>query len=276
MGIIPTFSCNRSNMIKTLLVVCFAALSAADAEADALYGAYGYAGHLGYAGHYGYGVGHLGYAAPVHHVASYAAPVHHAIGYGVSNVANSVGIHGAAPAAVPAVHGAYAGAGRYVANSAGTVHVAKREAEADALYSTYGVGHLGYAGHLGYGVAHTGYAATPIHHGVTYTAPVHHAAAYAAPVYHAVGIHGVAPAAIPAVHGAYAGAGRYIANSAGTVHVAKREAEANPDAYYNAYGFGGYGLGHRVYSHGYGHHLGYSTLGFGRGFGYGHGYGYYG
>merc|ERR1719499_1514410 len=74
------------------------------------------------------------------------------------------------------------------------------------------------AGHLGYGVAHTGYAATPIHHGVTYTAPVHHAAAYAAPVHHAVGhgvtnvantvgIHGVAPAAIPAVHGAYAGAG---------------------------------------------------------------------
>merc|ERR1712228_785270 len=98
--------------------------------------------------------------------------------------------------------------GRYVANSAGTVHVAKREAEADAFYSTYGVGHLGYAGHLGYGVAHTGYAATPIHHGVTYTAPVHHAAAYA-------------------------GAGRYVANSAGTVHVAKREAEANPDAYYN-------------------------------------------
>merc|ERR1712083_1069464 len=63
------------------------------------------------------------------------------------------------------------------------------------------------AGHLGYGVAHTGYAATPIHHGVTYTAPFHHAAAFAAPVLHAVGIHGVAPAAIPAVHGAYAGAG---------------------------------------------------------------------
>merc|ERR1712083_359489 len=247
-------SCNRNNMIKTLLVVCFAALSADD-KADALYGAYGYAGHLGYAGHYGYGVGHMGYAAPVHHVAS--------------NVANSGGIHGAAPAAVPAVHGAYAGAGRYVANSAGTVHVAKREAEADAFYTTYGMGHLGHGGHLGYGVAHTGYAATPIHHGVTYTAPVHHAAAYAAPVHHAVGhgvtnvantvgIHGVAPAAIPAVHGA------------------KREAEANPDAYYNAYGFGGYGLGHRVYSHGYGHHLGYSTLGYGHGFGYGHGYGYYG
>merc|ERR1719310_1003360 len=100
-------------------------------------------------------------AAPVHHaVSSYAAPVvHHPVGYGVLNVASTVGIHGAAPAAIPAVAGAYAGAGRYVANSAGTVHVAKREAEADAYtlgYSSYGYRHgyrlysLGYAHHLGY------------------------------------------------------------------------------------------------------------------------------
>merc|ERR1719397_1061161 len=45
--------------------------------------------------------------------------------------ATSVNIAGLAPAAIPAVGGAYAGAGRYVANSAGVVHVAKREAEAD-------------------------------------------------------------------------------------------------------------------------------------------------
>merc|ERR1712133_174419 len=106
--------------------------------------------------------------------------------------------------------------------------------------------------------------------------PCHHGGHGVTNVANTVGIHGIAPAAIPAVHGAYAGAGRYVANSAGTVHVAKREAEATPDAYYNAYGYGGYGLGHRVYSHGYGHHLGYSTLGYGRGFGYGHGYGFYG
>merc|ERR1712106_200503 len=131
--------CQRNNMIKIALLVCSAALAAADA--DALYGAYGYGGHLGYgAGHLGYGVGHLGYAGLSHGVGrvAYAAPVHHAVGYGVSNVANTVGIHGAAPAAIPAVHGAYAGAGRYVATSAGVVHVAKREAEAepeaDALY----------------------------------------------------------------------------------------------------------------------------------------------
>merc|ERR1712098_253100 len=105
----------RDNMIRIALLACTAALAAA--EADALYGI---AGH-----HLGYGVGHVGYAAhhvaPVHH-AVHAVPVHH--GYGISNVANTVGIHG--------VHGAYAGAGRYVANSAGVVHVAKREAEADA------------------------------------------------------------------------------------------------------------------------------------------------
>merc|ERR1711975_167924 len=123
-----------------------------------------------------------------------------------------------------------AGAGRYVANSAGTVHVAKREAEAEpeALYGAYG-----YTG-LGYGV---GYAA-PVHSAVSYAAPVHHAVGYAAPnVANTVGIHGVAPAAVPAVHGAYAGAGRYVANSAGTVHVAKREAEAEPEALYGAYGY---------------------------------------
>merc|ERR1719348_2778479 len=79
--------------------------------------------------------------------------------------------------------------------------------------------------------------------------------------------YGVAPAAIPAVHGAYAGAGRYVANSGGVVHVAKREADA--DALYHSYG--GYGLGHSVYSlgHGYGH------LGYGHGYGLGYGtYGY--
>merc|ERR1711892_1509995 len=159
----------------------------------ALYGAYGYGGHLGYAG-LGYGAGHLGYATPIHH----------AVGYGVSNVANTVGIYGAAPAAIPAVHGGYAGAGRYVANSAGVVHIAKREAEADALYGAYGYGgHLGYAGNLAY--------ATPIHHAVGYGV-----SNFAT----TVGIHGAAPAAIPAVHGGYAGAGRYVANSAGVVHVA--------------------------------------------------------
>merc|ERR1712236_198821 len=157
-------------MIRNIVLLCSAALAAAEADADALYGAYGYGhlgygvSHLGYAGHLGYGVGHV----------AHAVPVHHAVGYGVSNVANTVGIHGVAPAAVPAVHGAYAGAGRYVANSAGTVHVAKREADAepkadaDALYGGYGysglyghgygLGHRTYS--LGYGLGYSG-----LHHG---------------------------------------------------------------------------------------------------------------
>merc|ERR1719369_978344 len=141
-------------MIKIAFVVCFAAYVAAEAEAEAdpalLYG--GYAG-LGY-----------GLAAPV------------ATGYGISNVANTVGIAGVAPAALPAVAGGYAGAGRYVANSAGVVHVAKREAEAEPeakadaglLYGGYGYGlglryaglgygGLGYAGY-GYGLGAYGYS----------------------------------------------------------------------------------------------------------------------
>merc|ERR1719209_701424 len=61
-------------------------------------------------------------------------------GYGVTNLANTVGITGAAPAAVPAVPGQYAGFGRYAANSAGVVHLAKRSAEAEpeAYYGYYG------------------------------------------------------------------------------------------------------------------------------------------
>merc|ERR1740137_399272 len=146
-------------MIKIAFVVCFAAFATAEAEADAgvLYGAYGYGAGLGYAGlGYGAGLGYAGLAAPI------------ATGYGVSNVANSVGIAGVAPAAIPAVAGGYAGAGRYVANSAGVVHVAKREAEAEPeaeadaglLYGAYGYAGLGYAGHgyAGYPYAGLGYA----------------------------------------------------------------------------------------------------------------------
>merc|ERR1719228_1460313 len=103
------------NMIKIAFVVCCAAFATAEAEADAglLHGGYGYGASLGYAG---LGYGH-GLAAPI------------STRYGVSNVANTVGIAGVAPAALPALAGGYAGAGRYVANSAGVVHVAKREAE---------------------------------------------------------------------------------------------------------------------------------------------------
>merc|ERR1719430_3079744 len=111
---------------------------------------------------------------------------------------------GAAPAAIPAVGGAYAGAGRYVANSAGVVHVAKREAEADPYV-------LGYGGYPGYGYAGLGYA------GYGYAGYGGYGS-YSPSA--GVSIAGHAPAALPAVAGAYAGAGRYCANSAGTIHCA--------------------------------------------------------
>merc|ERR1719333_137987 len=206
------------NMIKIAFVVCCAAFTAADADAGLLYGGYGaglgYAG-LGYAGlGYGYGL---------------AAPI--ATGYGISNVANTVGIAGVAPAALPAVAGGYAGAGRYVANSAGVVHVAKRsadaepEADADAalLYGAYGYGGygLGYAGY--------GYGAYP----------------YAA---------GYAYGGYPYAYGAYYG---------------KRSADAEPEAdadaalLYGAYGYGGYGLGYAGYGYGaYPYAAGYAYGGY--------------
>merc|ERR1712203_414512 len=100
---------------------------------------YPYAG-LGY--NYGLGYGHYApavvapavaeekavAAAPVavaHHAV--AAPlVHHAVAAGYADVSpsNAVNIAGLAPAAIPAVGGAYAGAGRYCANSAGVIHCA--------------------------------------------------------------------------------------------------------------------------------------------------------
>merc|ERR1712106_1043255 len=106
---------NKINMNKFLAVVCLAAGAMAEAEADPYYAAYGYAG-LPVNGAYGAYPYSLGLAA----------------GYASLSPSASVSINGLAPAAVPAIAGGYAGAGRYVANSAGVVHVAKREAEAEA------------------------------------------------------------------------------------------------------------------------------------------------
>merc|ERR1712002_1183645 len=143
--------------------------------------------------------------------------------------------------------GTYAGAGRYVANSAGTVHVAKREA--DPYYVGYaGLGYTGYGGYGGYGlgygghIGYTGYGGYGHGYGVV-NHPVHHNVANTQVSPSAsLSIAGAAPAAVPGVVGArtYAGAGRYVANSAGTVHVAKRDA----DPYYTGYngiGYAGYG-----------------------------------
>merc|ERR1712018_299778 len=217
-------------MNKFLAISCMAvaAMAAPEAEADPylLYGGYGGYGLGGYYGGY-YG----GY------------PYAHAAGYASVSPSSSVSIAGLTGAAVPAVAGGYAAAGRYVANSAGVVHVAKREAEADAEadpYYAFGYHGLGYAGYHGLGYA--GYAGYPYaglgyNYGLGYGHYAHAVAApaaVAAPLVHhavaagyadvspsnAVNIAGLAPAAIPAVGGAYAGAGRYCANSAGVIHCA--------------------------------------------------------
>merc|ERR1711874_623037 len=112
-----------------------------------------------------------------------------------------------APAAAPAVAGGYAAAGRYAANSAGVVHLAKREAEADPyLLGGYGLGYsgLGYAGlgYAGLGYAGLGYAAPAVVGGYSNLSPSG-----------SLNIAGLAPAAAPAVAGGYAAAGRYVANS---------------------------------------------------------------
>merc|ERR1711910_143172 len=206
-----------SKMNKFLATLFFAAVVSAEADPYLLgYHGLGYTGYGGYAGY--------GYALP------YAAA-----GYASVSPSASVSIAGLAGAAVPAVAGGYAAAGRYVANSAGVVHVAKREAEADAEadpYYAYGYHGLGYAGYGGYGLGYAGYAGYPYaglgyNYGLGYG---HYAHAVAAPAVaaayadvspsNAVNIAGLAPAAIPAVGGAYAGAGRYCANSAGVIHCA--------------------------------------------------------
>merc|ERR1712025_368952 len=137
MGIL--FICFReetTSIMKSAIVVCLAALAAAEPEADAFYGSYGYNNlGLGYS-NLGYGYsGAYGYAAPA---ASAAITVR---GYGTPATVGSNLPYG------------YAASGRYVADSVGAVHIAKREAEAepeaeadaDAYYRSYGYSNLGYS-----------------------------------------------------------------------------------------------------------------------------------
>merc|ERR1711884_245458 len=200
-------------MNKFLAVACVAtvALVKGEADADAFYGPYGYG--LGYAayGAHPYTYGYAGYPY------AYAAPS----AYAQVSPSASLTTVGLADASIPAVAGGYAGAGRYVANSAGVVHVAKREAEAeadaDAFYGAYGYG-LPYAA---YGAHHYGYAGYPYAYGAygyagypyTYAAAPAVAvapAATAAPAQVSPSASlttvGLADASIPAIAGGYAGA----------------------------------------------------------------------
>merc|ERR1719369_1910741 len=110
-----------------------------EAEADPY--VVGYGGYAGFGGYHGMGYSaahHVAtphvtapvvaahHVAPVVSTAHHVAPVvaaHHVAKSQVSPSASLTTV-GAAPAAVPAIGGLYAGAGRYVANSAGVVHAA--------------------------------------------------------------------------------------------------------------------------------------------------------
>merc|ERR1739844_195907 len=138
----------------------------------------------------------------------------------------------------------YAAKGQYVANSAGVVHVAKREAEADAQMippvNTYAHQTLV---HPTQSVVYK-QAVQPVVYKqavqpVMYTKPV----VYSKPlVYTTPMVQKIQPVNYMAGSYAddsvkpfdYAAKGKYIANSAGTIHKAKREAEADPALLYGS------------------------------------------
>merc|ERR1719195_1557219 len=106
--------------MKAFVLAAVLAVAAAEADPALLYSGLGY--HA------------LGYAAPLAYAHAYAP-------YGIKGPGYSNDAVGAA---------GYAAKGQYIANSAGVVHVAKREADPALLYSGLGYAHaapLAYAGH---------------------------------------------------------------------------------------------------------------------------------
>merc|ERR1719270_1637125 len=203
-------------MIKAAIVACLAALAAAEADADALYGRYGYA-----AAPYRYN-GAYGYAAPA---TSAGITVR---GYGTPATVGTNVPYG------------YAASGNYVADSFGAVHIAKREAdaepEADALYG-YGYNNIGYS-NLGYN--NIGYSNLGVS---TYTRPVATVSRIATPVVSRPVVSTVSRIAAPVVSSFSAPIVSRPALISRTSGIWKREAEAEPeaDAYYGSYGYNNIG-----------------------------------
>lgn len=115
----------------------------------------------------------------------------------------------------------YASKGQYVAKSAGVVHIAKREAEPIHHYR-----------YLQPSMYHSGvvspYHQTPYHQTPYHYSPLVHP--YTRPITYSND-------AVKSVD--YAAKGQYVAQTAGSLHVAKREAEADPALIYpNTYATG--------------------------------------
>merc|ERR1719428_2476643 len=209
-------------MIKIAIVVCCAALAAAEAEADPafFYQTYGYGAGLynnAYTtGYTGYNMPqYRSYAAHAAPLASYPASAAYAVrGYGAPATVGSYTPYG------------YAASGHYVADSVGAVHVAKREAEAepeadaDALYGNYGYG-LGYSAY-----------SRPVYGGYsTYSRPI--ISSYAArPVVSSIGY----SAYSRPVYGGYSS------------YYGKRDAEAEPEADAQYLGYSGLYGGYSTYA----------------------------
>merc|ERR1711892_197381 len=229
----------KMNKFLAVLFLAGVALAAPEAEADPalLYGGYGYGlgggayglGTYGLGlgagvyGGYGLGAGVYGNGAYRHGagVYGYGAPAVYG-GYASVNPGTSTSIAGLAAPATPAVAGGYAAAGRYVAKSGGVVHVAKREAEAEAdaalLYGNYGYGLGASAYGYGLGASSYGYGLGAGVYG--YGAPAVYGGYASVSPSASTSIAGLAPAAAPGIVGGYAAAGRYCANSAGVIHCA--------------------------------------------------------
>jgi len=123
MGILYWKVLEEPTMIRIAIVVCCAALAAAEAEADPalFYSSYGHQGL--------YQPGYSTYRFPTS-MRSYTAPLTSSYSAHYGFPAYQAGF--AAPATVGAHQPyGYAASGRYLANSVGAVHIAKREAEAE-------------------------------------------------------------------------------------------------------------------------------------------------
>merc|ERR1712157_300465 len=135
---------------------------------------------------------------------------------------------------------------RYVANSAGVVHVAKREAEAEADADAY-YGYYGYARPYAYGLGYRsyGYGYPYAYYGKRSADAEPEAKADAALLYGAYGYAGL-PYAGYSAYGAYPYAYGAYPYAYGAYY-GKRSADAEPeaDAYYGYYGYA------RPYSYGY-------------------------
>ena len=184
----------RKRTVYFQVLAAVLAVAAAEADPALLYSGLGYHG-LGYAG---LGYAH-GYAAPL----AYAHGVYAPAGIKDAGTFGKVYSNDAVGAA------GYAAKGQYIANSAGVVHVAKREADPALLYSGLGYAHA----------APLAYAHAPVV-----------AVGKSAPCVNAANIPVPCAAGHAVAHVAYAGH-----------YLGKREAEADPALVYSGLGYAGLG-----------------------------------